>query len=142
MLRRSIVGYADTAFLATINAGTISPVPNPIIFNETRHNPGGHYDPETGTYTVPLDGLYAVSATLRSHPDNDFSVRIVVDGSLIVNSRNSDGSGAGFMATTASIPLHLTTGQQVWVSPVNLNAAYGSDPLMHTWFSAYLISAD
>ena len=83
-----------------------------------------------------------VSATLRSQPDNDFSIRLVVDGSLIVNSRNSDGSGAGFMSAIASVPLHLTTGQQVWVVANGLAAMYGSDPLMHSWFSAYLISAD
>ena len=142
MLLRFIAGYADTAFLTTIDAGTISPVPNPIIFNETRYNPGGYYDPETGIYTVPLDGFYAIAATLRSQPDNDYSVRIMVDGSPIVNSRNSDGSGGGYMQTTAFVPLHLTTGQQVWVIPHNLDATYGSDPIMHTWFSAYLISAD
>ena len=128
-------GYAGTAFLATIDAGTISTVPNPIIFNETRYNPGGHYDPETGIYTVPLDGFYVIAATLRSQPDNDYSLQIVVDGSPIVDSRNSDGSGAGYMATTASIPLHLTTGQQVWVSPNILDATYGSNgALMYTWF--------
>ena len=142
ILLRSIKGYADTAFLATIDAETVSPVPDPIIFNETRYNPGGHYDPETGIYTVPLDGLYFVSATLRSQPDNDYWMQIVVDGSDIAESRNSDGSGAGYMATTVSVPLHLTTGQQVWVSPGVLDATYGSNPLMYTWFSAYLISAD
>ena len=142
MILRSIVDYADTTFLATINAGTISPVPNPIIFNETRYNPGGHYDPQTGIYTVPLDGLYAIAATLRSYPDNDYAVRIVADGSPIVNSRNSDSGGVGYMTTIVSVPLYLTIGQQVWVSPVSLDAAYGSDPLMHKWFSAYLISAN
>ena len=136
-------GYSDTAFLATIDAGTISPVPNPIVFNETRYNDGGHYDTETGIYTVPLDGMYMISTTLRSQPDNDYMVRIVVDGSLIADSRNSDGTRAGYMAATASVPLHLTTGQQVWVSPNNLDATYGStNTLMYTWFSAYLISAD
>ena len=143
MILCTAAGYADTAFLATIDAGRISPVPDPIIFDETRYNDGGHYDTETGMYTVPLDGLYVISATLRSQPDNDYSVRIVVDGSVIADSRNSDGTGAGYMATTASVPLHLTTGQQVWVSPDNLDATYGStNTLMYTWFSAYLISAD
>ena len=50
--------YADANFLATIVDDIISPVPSPITFNESRINPGGHFDNATGTYTVPLDGTY------------------------------------------------------------------------------------
>ena len=58
----------------------ISPVPNPITFNETRINPGGHFDNVTGTYTAPLDGTYEFYFQVYSYPDVDFGVQLYVDG--------------------------------------------------------------
>ena len=140
-----ISGYANASFLATMDVGTISPVPDPIIFNYARFNPGGNYDTTTGIYTVPLDGTYAIVTNIRAQPNADFFINIVVDGVHTASSRNGDGSGSGYLSTVVSIPLYLTTGQQVWVKPNSLDAIYGSTDagvFMYSWFAAYLISAD
>ena len=47
----------DTSFLATISASTLTPS-DPIVFDDAILNTGGHYDPTTGIYTVPIDGTY------------------------------------------------------------------------------------
>ena len=52
-----LIGYSDTSFQATFDVDYLTPT-NPIVFNVARNNAGGHYDPTTGIYTVPLDGTY------------------------------------------------------------------------------------
>ena len=53
---------------------------DPIVFNYPVHNTGGHYDPTTGIYTVPLDGIYEIIFRLRAYNDADCPAWLVVDG--------------------------------------------------------------
>ena len=48
-------GYSDTSFLATFDTNSVTPS-DPIVFNYPVENTGGHYDPTTGIYTVPISG--------------------------------------------------------------------------------------
>ena len=53
------VENSDTMFLATISAPEISiEDEDRIIFDNDLINPGGHYNPEQGAYTAPLNGYY------------------------------------------------------------------------------------
>ena len=52
-----VSGYSDTSFLATFNELYITPT-DPIVFDNAVLNTGGHYDPTTGIYTVPIDDTY------------------------------------------------------------------------------------
>ena len=134
-----------TLFLATIGAQTVTPVPNPIVFDETRLNPGGHYDNTTGIYTVPTDGIYEFNINVRSQPDSDFGSYLVRDGVDVAHARNADGSGPGYMSTLLVVPLHAMAGQQFWVRPWDLDAIYGrieSSGALVSWFAGYLVSAD
>ena len=84
-------------------------------------------------------------ANVRGQIDDDFAIRLLVDGVNTAESRNADGTGSGYLSTVISIPLHLTTGQQVWVAPNGVEAMYGSNGSgthMFSWFAAYLIGAD
>ena len=135
----------DTLFLATIGAEIVAPVPDPIIFNETRLNPGGHYDNTTGIYTVPVDGIYEFNIMIYSRPDSDFGSDLVADGVDIAHARNADGTGLGQMSSLLNIPVHATTSQQFWVRPYILDAIYGRDEAdgeLISWFTGRLISAD
>ena len=141
----SVSGFADTLFLATIGAERVTPVSNPIVFSETRLNPGGHYDDTTGIYTIPIDGIYEFNVNVRSETDSDFGSFLVRDGVDIAHARNADGSGPGAMSCLLVIPVHATVGQQFWVRPWSLDATYGrveSDGELLSWFAGRLISAD
>ena len=72
-------GYHQTSFLATFSANTLTPT-NPIVFDVTRLNPGGHYDNTTGIYTVPLDGIYQVIFHIWGYDDAVIYPHLVVDG--------------------------------------------------------------
>ena len=72
-------GYSDTSFLATFDCGTLTPT-DPIVFNYPVHNAGGHYDPTTGIYTVPLDGTYEIIFRIRAYEDASVDAWLMVDG--------------------------------------------------------------
>ena len=138
-------GYADTIFLATIGAQSVSPVSDPIVFTEVRLNPGGDYDDTTGIYTVPTDGIYEFNINVRAQPDRDFGSYLVRDGVNVAHARNSDGGGPGYMSTLLVIPVHATAGQQFWVRPYSLDAIFGrveSSGELESWFGGRLLSAD
>ena len=88
----TFLGYSDSAFFATFD--TRSPtVTNPIIFNNALLNPGDHYNPETGIYTVPVDGTYELMFNLVSITDSSYNAYIYVDevrvSSLIIDTEKS-----------------------------------------------------
>ena len=140
------VGYNDFAFLATIT-GNLSPVPNPVVFNDARINPGDHYDPTTGICTVPLDGTYQFNVQIESNldSDNDWGFDLVVDAERITYTRH-DASGSGSsdenVSLFSAILLQLSAGQQVWIEALDLDGLYGSSSVMFSWFSGDFISAD
>ena len=78
----SCTGYSGTSFLATFNTGTLTPG-DPIVFNYAVHNTGGHYDPTTGIYTVPLDGTYEIIFRIRAYEDPTVPAFLVVDGEVV-----------------------------------------------------------
>ena len=138
-------GYGDTLFLATIGAGIVTQVPNRLVFDEIRLNPGGHYDGTTGIFTAPIDGTYEFNINIRAQPDRDFGLYLVADGVDVAMSRNADGSGLGYISSLLVIPVHATAGQQFWVRTYSLGALWGrtnDDGELLSWFSGRLIGAD
>ena len=95
--------YAQTIFLATVE-GVISPVSDPIVFNEIRLNPGGHYDNTTSIYTVPIDGIYEFNVNLKGQPDGDFGVFLISEGVEMAHSKIEGIQG--YMSTGFSVLIH------------------------------------
>ena len=131
--------YEDTYFLATISETYISPVPDPIVFDEARINPGGHYDPTTGIYTVPQDGIYEFYVHILSGDETDerwaFSLA-VDDADVDYTLQIGDVDYLDYISDDSSEMLELSSGQQV---SVILGSA--SNDVMFSWFSGRLIKA-
>ena len=79
-----VAGYHDTSFLATFDVNDFIPT-NPIVFDVTRLNPGGHYDNTTGIYTVPLDGIYQFIFHIWGRDDAVIHPHLVVDGTQVIS---------------------------------------------------------
>ncbi|XP_077481051.1 EMILIN-2 [Stigmatopora argus] len=62
-----------------------------IRFDAVLLNDGGHYDPETGFFTAPVDGRYLLSVILAAQPDIKMEAALLVDRRVI----HVLGSGAG-----------------------------------------------
>ena len=138
-------GYAEASFLTTCGGETISPVPDPVPFNEPRFNTGGHFNNVTSTYTVPFDGTYEFTVSIRSQRDTDYLFDLVVDEISVATTRNADVGGPGFLSAMISVPLQLNSGQQVWVRAPDTSAIYGRDSgtgRLLSWFSGHILNID
>ena len=61
-----IAGYRSAGFLAYLSTNTEAPPGNASIpFDVEVYDYGDNYNPSSGIYTVPLDGLYVIHARLR-----------------------------------------------------------------------------
>ena len=141
-------GFKDAVFLATISEYSISSLTDPLVFDETKINPGGHYDNTTGIFTVPVDGVYEITSHLYNSPDVDnFSSHYIkVDGLNVTYSVHSDYTSEEVerVSLSSTVLLSLTRGQQVWVYPYLTDGVYGSSGFdyMFSWFTGHLISAN
>ena len=79
LIFKIFAGYADASFLATFDEITLTPT-DPIVFNYPVLNPGGHYNPNTGIYTIPIDGVYEFIFQLWSDGDRSIYSYLNVDG--------------------------------------------------------------
>ena len=78
----STLGYSDTSFFATFETSLVI-TSDPIVFNYPVHNTGGHYDPTTGIYTVPLGGTYEFIFHFWGFNDPTVGALLVVDGDAV-----------------------------------------------------------
>ncbi|XP_031590299.2 EMILIN-2 [Oreochromis aureus] len=123
-LKRVMVSGEKVSFSAGLTLPPFQGVVGIIRFNEVLVNDGGHYDPQTGIFTAPMDGRYLVTAVLTPEQGQK------VDAVLFVSSRSIQRlNSAGFMSgvtaphshevcnctssTSASLILSLRRGDQV-----------------------------
>ena len=113
-----ILGYLNTAFLATKSGGT-SQATDPIIFDLTPVNYGENYDSATGIYTVSMDGLYEFNIQIYCSLNGDQCVYYIsVDGTLTTDTPSAlAGTANDVVGVATSVILELSEGQQVWISP-------------------------
>ena len=132
--------------MATISQFTISPVLDPIVFDEARINPGGNYDQKTGIYTVPQDGTYEfyVHISVAAEGDDRWGFYLVVDDTGVdYTLQDGDVDYPDYISDDSSEMLELSSGQQVSVRPVSMTEIFGSNSIgvMLSWFSGRLIHA-
>ncbi|XP_063422233.1 complement C1q-like protein 2 [Mytilus trossulus] len=122
------------AFTASIS-GTKSVGKNEILkFDKVWTNNGNHYNPSTGIFQSPKEGLYQVSATVMSSSGKQLFVRIWQNETKMIGLY----PGTGYSEATINMVLHLKKGDKVTV-----RGEYGSlhsSEQYYSTFSAYLVS--
>ncbi|XP_051525061.1 EMILIN-2-like [Myxocyprinus asiaticus] len=127
---------------------TLVPFPGQIgiiRFNNVLLNDGGHYDPQTGVFTVPMDGRYLLSAVLTAQTGER------VEAFLSVANRNIQKlytAGVGGGATEGcvcggsafiSLALNLKRGQRVGLELTAGKLAISSSSEILSSFSGVLL---
>ncbi|XP_051504432.1 EMILIN-2-like [Myxocyprinus asiaticus] len=127
---------------------TLVPFPGQIgiiRFNNVLLNDGGHYDPHTGVFTVPMDGRYLLSAVLTAQTGER------VEAFLSVANRNiqklyTAGVGGGFTegcvcggSASLSLALNLKRGQRVGLVMTAGKLAISSSSEILSSFSGVLL---
>ncbi|KAM9332649.1 EMILIN-2 [Pholidichthys leucotaenia] len=120
-----------------------------IQFNKVLVNDGGHYDPNTGIFTVPTDGLYLFTATLTAQQGEKIEAVLSVSD---INTQSPDSTG--FLSGRASLSLEqcscrdsnslslvlpVRRGGRAGIILFNGNLDISSSPEIKSSFSAVLL---
>ena len=127
------------AFFATRTSGHIGPnyAHDSIKFNDVSLNIGNCYNPNTGKFTAPADGVYQISFSYLQQNGYTSYVHLIKDGTMYsdvhANHKNHD-------QLSKTVLIQLKKGQTVWVRLLKSSsyAVYGRD--RYTTFGGYLIS--
>jgi hypothetical protein len=131
--RRQVGFHATGLQNETVDEG------KPLIFHDVAYNSGHAYNAFSGSFIVPVDGVYMFLATTMNGPD--FALNVDDTGvsravSYWAKHKHSDS------AATVHAVLHLHAGQRVWVQHTNL-VGY-TFPFLFEFcsFSGFLLSRD
>ncbi|XP_067462365.1 EMILIN-2 [Thunnus thynnus] len=73
-----------------------------IRFNRVLINDGGHYSPQTGIFTVPMDGRYLISGLLTAKQGDRVEAVLSVSNRSVQKLQSSAGPVAGHYGSSAS----------------------------------------
>ena len=124
------------AFTALLSTDTTIGPPAILKYDHVVTNWGGAYQPTTGIFTAPYDGLYSISCSLMSHPSNYVHLEMM---------KNSQRISIVFPTSKtypqASQTLHLilNKGDRIWMQNYNNQNAKIRDWKVHNVFSGILI---
>nr|CBX41704.1 putative C1q domain containing protein MgC1q55 [Mytilus galloprovincialis] len=108
-----------------------------VKFDKVWTNNGNYYDPNTGIFIAPREGLYQVSTTVMSVDGKTVYVHIWQNETRTVGLY----PGTGYSEATANIVLHLKKGDKLTVRGGDSNHPYLLSSSSHySMFSAYLIA--
>ncbi|VDI20195.1 Hypothetical predicted protein [Mytilus galloprovincialis] len=122
------------AFTATLSKDLTPQINEIIIFDSVKTNVGGHYSSSTGIFTSPRNGLYMISATMRSTATKHLHCELMVNEGMKVKI-----FGTNYSTGTISVVLLLKTGDKVSIKKDHRS---GEGILGREWsmFSGYFIA--
>ena len=93
-----------------------------------------------------MDGLYEFYVQIYNSEVNEeaWAFFLLVDGNVVTDSAHTLVDGlARAITATSTVMLNLVEGQEIWVSPYQIDFMRGSggDDRMFSWFSGRLIMA-
>ena len=127
------------AFFATLTSGNIGPnyAHDAIKFNDVSLNIGNGYNPSTGKFTAPVDGIYQISFSYLQQHGYATHVQLIKDGTvytdLHANHKNYD-------QLSKTVLIQLKKSQTVWVRLVKSSSYAVHGGSRYTTFAGYLIS--
>ncbi|XP_052105929.1 complement C1q-like protein 3 isoform X1 [Mytilus californianus] len=107
-----------------------------VKFDKVWTNNGNHYDPNTGIFIAPREGLYHVSTTVMSVSGKTVYAHIWQNETRTVGLF----PGTGYSEATANIVLQLSKGDKVTVRGSGNHPYLYSSSNHYSMFSAYLIA--
>ncbi|XP_056014407.1 complement C1q subcomponent subunit C-like [Ostrea edulis] len=128
---------ASVAFTALLSKDTTVSAHAVVKYDRVLTNWGGAYQPTTGVFTAPYNGLYSISCSLMSHPSNSVHVNIVKNGkkmSVVYSNAKTHPHAS------QTLQLRLNKGDQIWIQNMNGVNAKFHDHGSYNVFSGFLIN--
>uniref|UniRef100_A0A673GYA5 Elastin microfibril interfacer 2b n=1 Tax=Sinocyclocheilus rhinocerous TaxID=307959 RepID=A0A673GYA5_9TELE len=141
--------YAGVMTYVSFSAGlTLVPFPGEIgiiRFNNVLLNDGRHYDPQTGVFTVPMDGRYLLSAVLTAQAGERVEAFLSVANRNIqklstagMGGRDTQDCDCGG-SVSVSLALHLKRGQRTGLVLTSGKLAISASSEILSSFSGVLL---
>ncbi|XP_048774559.2 complement C1q-like protein 3 [Ostrea edulis] len=129
-------GYGNVAFTALVSKDITVASMAVVKYDHVLTNLGGAYQPKTGVFTVPYNGIYTISCSLLSHPANyvhlDIMKNKAVLSTLFAAAKTHPHSGQ-------TLQLVLKKGDKIWVRNANNKPRMLHDRKVYNMFSGVLI---
>lgn len=126
------------AFHAILSSSLSNTPANTIIkFGNVLVNEGSGYNPTTGKFTAPLDGVYSFSWTYCTNKGSNAYLGGSVDGKLIARISNYDQKNT-WKNTSGHLVIKLKKGNQFWVQVFSQTAQHIHGE--YTFLSGYKLS--
>ncbi|XP_048738853.1 complement C1q subcomponent subunit A-like [Ostrea edulis] len=125
------------AFTALLSKHTTVGAHAVVKYDHVLTNWGGAYQPTTGFFTAPYNGLYSISCSLMSHPSNAVHVSITKNGkemSMVHSNANT------YQHASQTLQLLLNKGDRIWIQNRNGKNAKFYDHKSFNVFSGVLIN--
>ncbi len=133
--------YRDAGFLAYVDSSMQARGgQKPVIFSKVEYNNQKNYNPVTGVYSVPLDGLYLIHVRIYGE-DNDATHFIRVNGEEVAITEDYNPNNK-LQSSSTSIVLHLKKGDQLTADVNFQRTLSGSPDSMLSSFGVNLFSLD
>ncbi|XP_055999785.1 complement C1q-like protein 3 isoform X2 [Ostrea edulis] len=129
---------ASVAFTALLSKATTVTAHAVVKYHHVLTNWGGAYQPTTGVFTAPYNGLYSFSCSLMSHPENHVHLGIMKsDIGLSVVFSNAKT----YPQSSQTLQLLLNKGDKIWIRNNNGRASSIHDRSVSNYnvFSGFLI---
>lgn len=108
-----------------------------VIFEHVIENEGRAYENTTGIFTVPMDGLYSFSATIRQGIIDTLSSKYVHAALCRNNIPMAMSAAKNFNSLTISVSLRLKQGDQICIKSTDFDA--GITGYGQSFFSGHLV---
>ncbi|XP_055999789.1 complement C1q subcomponent subunit B-like [Ostrea edulis] len=125
------------AFTAILSKQTTVGAHAVVKYDHVLTNWGGAYQPTTGVFTAPYNGLYSISCSLMSRASNSVHVGITKNGkkmSIVFSNANT------YPLASQTLQLLLNKGDKIWIQNRNGGNAKFHDHGSYNVFSGFLIN--
>lgn len=123
------------AFTALLSRDTTVGGRAVVKYDHVVTNWGGAYQPASGIFTAPFDGLYSFSCSLMSHPNSYVHLNMVKNGKIISTVFSASST---YPQSSQTLYLVLNKGDRVWMQNRNGHASTMHDGKVYNVFSGAL----
>ncbi|XP_052771228.1 complement C1q tumor necrosis factor-related protein 3-like [Mya arenaria] len=136
------VGAGLAAFSAGVSAFDLDNLGEhqTILFDNVITNVGNAYDPNSGMFTAPVDGVYVFTAVLMVNSNHAEYLELISGGVKITDVYADAHNINAHVSTSKTWVLELTAGTRVWLRTTayeNESQIHGNS---HSMFSGFLLS--
>ena len=126
------------AFFAFLkqNPFTLRDINDVVKFEDVTVNRGQGYNPSTGVFTAPWNGLYHISCSIRAYSTSSVHYQLNKNGAAHTYGHSNSG---GYISSTINAIVEMKKGDRVFIKHWNRSSTQKITGNHHSTFSGYFM---